>query len=213
MRLGIFYSNNNKPETQATIKKSLKTIKIAAEGKADILTCFWEPQADNPFPQHLAWTKTYSHLNQLLQIMQLLYNAEGKGYQTVSFLEHDVLYPDDYFDFVTPSRGQILCNMNYIGMNKDGFQERKQHDQPFHQMTMLFKDALRHCEAILPNALKTNNGLIEPQSKRSIWKTKNPSLHVNHGYHFTSHFSIYSDQPRPTHEYWGDIKDYEGLFG
>lgn len=212
MRLGIFYSNNNKPETQATIKKSLETIKIAAEGKADIITCFWQPQEDNPFPQHIAWTTSYSHLNQLLQIMQLLYNAENKGYESVSFLEHDVLYPEDYFDYPQLSRGDILCNMNYIGMNANGFQQRNQDDQPFHQMTMRFKDALRHCESILPNALTTNNGLIEPQTKRRVWRTKNPSVHVNHGYHFTSHNSIYSKNGEPIHQYWGNIKEYEYLF-
>lgn len=121
-RLGIFYSNNNKPETQATIKKSLETIKIAAEGKADILTCMWQPQEGNPFQEYIAWTKTYSHLNQLLQIMQLLFIAKETGeYETVSFLEHDVLYPEDYFEFKTPKKGELLCNMNYIGMKKRGF--------------------------------------------------------------------------------------------
>jgi hypothetical protein len=213
-RLGIFYSNNDKPETQATIKKSLETIKIAAEGKADILTCMWQPQEDNPFQEYLAWTRTYSHLNQLLQIMQLLYVAKQTGqYETVSFLEHDVLYPDDYFEFKIPKKGELLCNMNYIGMKKTGFQDRNQNDQPFHQMTMRFEAAINHCERILPNALIRNAGLIEPEWKRVNWNSKNPSIHVNHGSHFTSHFSIYSNETKSTHEYWGDIKDYEGLFG
>lgn len=213
-RLGIFYSNNNKPETQATIIKSLDTIRIAAEGKADILTCMWQPQEANPFQEYIAWTKTYSHLNQLLQIMQLLYIAKETGkYESVSFLEHDVLYPEDYFDYQTPKRGQLLCNMNYIGMSKGGFQDRKQNDQPFHQMTMRFTDAIKHCENILANALIRNAGMIEPELQRTNWQTKNPSVHVNHGHHFTSHYSIYSDKLKTKNEYWGDIKDYQGLFG
>lgn len=212
-RLGIFYSNNNRPETQATIIKSLDTIRIAAEGKADILTCMWQPQKDNPFVEYIAWTKTYSHLNQLLQIMQLLYTAKETGkYESVSFLEHDVLYPEDYFDYETPKRGQLLCNMNYIGMSKGGFQDRKQHDQPFHQMTMRFIDAIKHCEKILANALIRNAGMIEPELERTNWQTKNPSVHVNHGHHFTSHYSIYSDKLKTKNDYWGDIKKYQSLF-
>lgn len=80
-------------------------------------------------------------------------------------------------------------------------------------MTMRFEDAISHCQRILPNALIRNAGLIEPECKRVNWNSKNPSIHVNHGSHFTSHFSIYSKNAQPTHEYWGDIKDYEGLFG
>lgn len=212
-RLGIFYSNNNKPETQNTIKKSLDTIRIAAEGKADVLTCMWQSQQDNPFEEYIAWTQTYSHLNQLLQIMQLLYIAKETGsYETVSFLEHDVLYPEDYFEFDAPETGTLLCNMNYMGMNKSGFQQRSQNDQPFHQMTMCFKDAINHCESILPNALIRNSGIIEPELKRVDWRSKNPSVHVNHGSHFTSHYSIYSKETQREHEYWGDIKDYKYLF-
>ena len=212
-RLGVFYSNNNKPQTQETIIKSLDTIRIAAEDKADILTCMWQPQVNNPFQEYIAWTQTYSHLNQLLQIMQLLYIAKETGeYETVSFLEHDVLYPDDYFDFKAPKKGEILCNMNYIGMSKKGFQDRGQDDQPFHQMTMRFDDAITHCQKILPNALITNAGLIEPNLKRVNWQTKNSAVHINHGHHFTSHYSIYSKRPKAKHQYWGDIKDYEYLF-
>lgn len=213
MKLGIFYSNNNKPETQATIKRSLQTIKIAAKGKADVITCFWQPQEENPFPEHIAWTRTYSHLNQLLQIMQLLYIARNtKQYDSVSFLEHDVLYPEDYFDYELPKSKEMLCNMNYIGMNRNGFQKLNQKDRPFHQMTMRFNDAIEHCESILVNALITNSGNIEPQLETINRHTKNPSVHVNHGYHFTSHFSIYSKETVEEDNYWGHIDNYKGLF-
>lgn len=212
-RLGIFYSNNTKQETQKTIIESLKNIEIAAEGKADVLTCMWTHQDLNPFQEYISWTKEYSHLNQLLQIMQLLYLARETGdYESVSFLEHDVLYPEDYFDYPTPSKGELICNMNYIGMNSNGFQYRNQDDQPFHQMSARFEDAISHCEKILPNALITNGGIIEPDLKRTDWRSKNPSVHVNHGHHFTSHCNIYSTETKETNSYWGHISKYKHLF-
>jgi hypothetical protein len=216
-RLGIFYSNNNNPKIYPAIISSLISIKKAAEGKADILTCMWKHEEMNPFPEYIAWTQTSSHLNQLLQIMQLLYTArEIHDYKYVSFLEHDVLYGEGYFDYPEIHPGEVLTNMNYIGMNKDGFQALSQKDEPFHQMTMRFDEAISHCESILANALITNSGLIEPQPPKVIrkkWNAPNSSVHINHGYHFTSHFNVYSKTAvGKIHPYWGDHSKYLNLF-
>lgn len=209
-RLGIFYSNNNNPTIFPTIQKSLKSIEKASENKADILTCMWFPFENNPFSEIYSWYHSQSHLNQLLQIMQCLYFArEINDYEYVSFLEHDVLYGEGYFDYEDFNDGEIWTNMNYIGVNKDGWQELGQRDEPFHQMTMKFKDAILHCESILSNALIRNSGLIEPQNLiRKQWESKNPSVHVNHGHHFTSHYSIYRPASSTNHPYWGDYKNY-----
>ena len=214
-RLGIFYSNNVKAETNHTIIKSLNEIKRASEGIADILTCMWRHEPQNPFIEHIAWTQTQSHLNQLLQIMQLLYSArEMKKYKYVSFLEHDVLYASGYFEFPDFQRGEILTNMNYIGMNRNGFQPLGQRDEPFHQMTMHFDDAIAHCERILPNALITNSGMIEAQDmKRTQWESTFSNIHVNHGHHFTSHFNVFrTDGYYSIAPYWGNHNDYLYLF-
>jgi hypothetical protein len=216
-KLGIFYSNNNNSREFPAIPMSLKTIEKAAKGKADILTCVWNSIPGNPFIEYVAWTKTSSHLNQLLQILQLLYNAqEINDYETVSFLEHDVLYPEDYFDYPHIISGTVITNMNYIGLIKDGWQEVPVKHEPFHQMTMRFDEAIKHCESILKNALITNSGLIEPQIpniKREKWECKNSSVHVNHGGHFTSHFSIYSSTNlKKIDPYWGNSDDYLHLF-
>ena len=214
-RLGIFYSNNNTESIYPAIRASLASIKKAAEGVADIYTCMWKHDKENPFPEYIAWTQTSSHLNQLLQIMQLLYSArEIYPYKYVSFLEHDVLYPEGYFDYPELKEGEILTNMNYMGMNRNGFQTRGQDDEPFHQMTMNFNEAIKHCEAILPNALVTNSGLIESQNmKRSQWICKNPAVHINHGRHFTSHYNVYrKGSERNTNSYWGDFEQYKYLF-
>ena len=75
-RLGIFYSNNNNRGLWPAIYKSLDTIKVASEGKADIITCMWNEMPENPFHQLNSWYTSMSHLNQLLQIMQCLYSAK-----------------------------------------------------------------------------------------------------------------------------------------
>jgi hypothetical protein len=216
-KLGIFYSNNTKAETFPAIRASLKSIEKAAKDKADILTCMWNHEPENPFPEYIAWTKTSSHLNQLLQVLQLLYVAKQVNkYEYVSFLEHDVLYPEGYFDYPEVKPGTVITNMNYMGINKDGWQSVPVKHEPFHQMTMRFDEAIKHCESILENALVTNSGLIEPQIpniRREKWNCVNPAVHINHGSHFTSHFSIYSTKNLKQEEpYWGSHKDYSNLF-
>jgi hypothetical protein len=214
-RLGIFYSNNNNRQLWPAIYKSLDTIKLASEGKADIVTCMWNEMPDNPFHQLNSWYQSMSHLNQLLQIMQCLYSVkEMKQYDYVSFLEHDVMYPIGYFEYDEFNNGEVYVNMNYGGINKEGWQRRNRHDKPFHQMTMRFDDAIQHCLDILPNALRTNSGCIESGTLKTIeWECPHESIHINHGYHFTSHNSIYSkDDTYLQHPYWGNHLDYLHLF-
>lgn len=214
-RLGIFYSNNHNPNIYPAIRASLKSIKTASDGKVDIFTCMWNHEPENPFMEYIAWTKTGSHLNQLLQIMQLLYAARQiHNYKYVSFLEHDVLYPEGYFDYPDFPKGTVITNMNYGGINREGWQTRGQDDEPFHQMTMHFDDAITHCESILANALVTNSGMIEPQTiPRKQWMCKNRAIHINHGSHFTSHYNVYrKNNVSATDPYWGDHKDYIHVF-
>lgn len=211
-KLAIFYSNNSK-DLLHYIKLSLDSIKKAAGNDVDVLTCVWEKIEGNPFQEYIAWTKTSSHLNQLLQIMQLLYTAKTiNNYEYVSFLEHDVLYPEGYFDYPEIASGEVITNMNYQGVCSGGWQSVPVKHEPFHQMTMRFDDAIKHCEGILENALVTNSGLIEPQIPKIVrrkWNCIHPAVHMNHGKHFTSHFSIYSTSNlREIDSYWGSYKDY-----
>jgi hypothetical protein len=215
-KLGIFYSNNTNQTIYPAIRASLKSIQKAAEGVADIYTCMWLPEIENPFREMIAWTQTQSHLNQLLQIMQLLYSArEVKQYEYVSFLEHDVLYGEGYFDYPQFEGGKVLTNMNYMGICGDGYQPLGQRDEPFHQMTMRFDDAILHCQDILANALITNSGMIEPQTLERIqWESPNSSIHINHGHHFTSHYNVYrKDAMYWEHPYWGNHSEWLYLFG
>jgi hypothetical protein len=212
-RLGIFYSNNNDARTFNAIAKSIDRIAIASTGKADIISCVWNRITANPFHEIVSWYQSQSHLNQLLQIMQCLYTAkELNQYEYVSFLEHDVMYPEGYFDYPEFKKGTVLVNMNYGGLCNAGWQKRNQNDKPFHQMTMHLDDAIAHCLEILPNALRTNNGIIESNMARTDWYSAHEAIHINHGVHFTSHFSIYSNRRYMVHPYWGDYQNYTYMF-
>lgn len=212
-RLGIWYSNDFKGHP--AVKKSIETIQKAAENRADIVTCVWKAVENNPFHQIYSWNQSSSHLNQLLQILQCIYTAQTMGeYKYVSFLEHDVMYGEGYFDYPEFERGEIWTNMNYGGINRDGWQHKGQHDEPMHQMTMRVEDALEHFHDILGNALVTNSGMIENQNMvRKQWNAENQSIHINHGSHFTSHYNIYQKHNTyKEHPYWGNHSDYHHLF-
>jgi hypothetical protein len=213
-RLGIFYSNNNNPKITPAITESIKSIEYESFD-VDIVTCVWEKLPYNPFIELISNYKVSSHLNQVMQILQCLYFArETKApYEYVSFLEHDVLYPAGYFSFPDFEEGTILTNMNYGGLSALGWQEKNQMDEPMHQMTMRFNDAIKHFESILPNAILTNSGMVEPQKmKREQWQSKHQAIHINHGYHFTSHNSIYRKEYTENHPYWGKSSFYQHLF-
>lgn len=212
-RLGIFYSNNNEDKIKPCILASLRSIEKAAKDKADIVTNMWYSYSENPFFETIAWTRTSSHLNQVLQVLQCLYIAQQiHNYKYVSFLEHDVLYAEGYFDY-QDFEDDIISNTNYIGMNTDGFQALGQVDKPTSQLTMKFDYAIQHFSNLLPNALIRNAGLLEPQTKIGEWKAQNPNIHVNHGRHFTSHYNIYSKTDiKHFDDYWGDHSKYKELF-
>jgi len=202
-KLGIFYTNNNVEKTVRSSCLNLQRFKNVA----DILTCVWRPIADNPFYEAYAMTQSSNHLNIIIQMLQLLYAARDMGqYKYVSFLEHDVLYPDGYFDFPDFETG-VQTNMNYAGICEKGFQKRMADHEPLHQMTMIFDEAIAHFEKLFKKAVREGSVLLEPDNNRRQWKCLNPALHINHGRHFTSHFSIYSKDTQPEDEYWGEANE------
>jgi len=212
-KLGIWYSNDT--EHHPATHKSLETIQLAAGDTVDIVTCAWYPVKNNPFYEIYSWNKSSSHLNQLLQILQCIYSAKTIGdYKYISFLEHDVMYGEGYFTYPEFERGEVWTNINYGGINRDGWQQKMRLDEPMHQMTMHVEDAIEHFHDILGNALTTNSGFIETQKlTRKQWSAPNESIHINHGSHFTSHFSIYDTTNTFTeHPYWGNHSNYKHLF-
>lgn len=188
-KLGIFYTNNNIP---SVVEYCLKDL-IKFKDQTDIISCVWKPIPNNPFHEIIADTQHSHHLNITIQILQLLYTANKyKQYDYVSFLEHDVLYPNDYFNFDGfDDQYNGLVNKNYIGLCDSGFQHKNQNDSPLHQITMRFNNAIDHFESMILMAIKNKSIILEPVKLQERF-CKSPSLHINHGYHFTSHYNIYS---------------------
>ena len=201
-KLGIFYTNNN---VNKVVSQSLKSLEKFEN--VDILTCVWQSIVGNKFYETQALTKSSHHLNIIIQILQLLYVAKQTGnYKYVSFLEHDVLYPDGYFDYPDFDDG-VITNMNYMGVCDKGFQNKTADHEPLHQMTMVFSQAIDHFENLFKEAIKNGSVILEPHKNRRKWVCRNPSIHVNHGKHFTSHYRIYSTETYSVDAYWGDYSE------
>ena len=201
-KLGIFYTNNN---VNKVVSQSLKSLEKFEN--VDILTCVWQPIIGNKFYETQALTKNSHHLNIIIQILQLLYVAKQTGsYKYVSFLEHDVLYPDGYFDYPDFDNG-VTTNMNYMGICDKGFQKKTADHEPLHQMTMIFSQAVDHFENLFKEAIRNGSVLLEPGKNRQKWVCSNPAIHVNHGRHFTSHYSIYSKTTYDVDAYWGESSE------
>jgi len=201
-KLGIFYTNNN---VKNVVNESLKSLEKFTD--VDILTCVWESIPNNNFYEIQALTKTSTHLNIIIQILQLLYIAQQTGkYKYVSFLEHDVLYPDGYFDYPDFEDGACV-NMNYIGICEHGFQKKTMQTKPLHQITMIFDQSILHFENLIKEAIKYTNIIVEPNCNMKTWLCPNPAIHINHGKHFTSHYLLYGEAKHDTDTYWGNSSE------
>jgi len=214
-KLGIFYTNNkiNKTVTEASltsIKKAKDTTK-----NVTIIVCPQEPGRQSYFPEVESMFKSSNHANIVSQILQAL-NMVKKypNYKYVSFLEHDVLYPENYFDYSNleiDNGRDCVWNDNFIGLCKDGFQKKIQNDTPLHQMTMKYNFAINFFEKLLLTYLRGEYESLEP-SIRCSYTNSLPSVHINHNKPFTSHFNIYSKSPTKNNEYWGSCEQFTNLF-
>ena len=200
-KLGIFYTNNCNPSVNYCVKDLSKFKKQGI----DIITSSWSKIHGNPFVELDAINKVSSHLSIVLQVLQTLLHAKklNKDYEYVAFLEHDVLYPDDYFEFEDFDK-KALVNMNYIGLSEKGFQHKKQNDQPMHQIIMKFDNAVGHFNELLELLIQRKFKVLEPKDMQNRY-CLNPSIHINNKKHFTSHYTIYSNNNTySNHAYWGD---------
>ena len=212
-RLGIFYTNNNASEK--VIEKSLQSIQAASKKfETDIITSVWKPIPNNPFHEIVCNINFGNHFNVAYQISTLLVTASlAKDYETVSFLEHDVLYGEDYFD-IKPFTHNVVCNDNYIGFRKQGFQKKIQLDEPLHELTVKFPYALAHFKNILADSIVMGVNLepphVPPYGKRN---SKQSSVHINDGPHLTSHYNVFGNTYSKKHPYWGDTSELAKTLG
>lgn len=207
--VGIYYTNNN--ISNQIIDKTLSTIYKNYNNDIDIISSVWNPIPNNPFIQLISEYKVMSHINICLQILQCLHMANkiNKNYDYVYFLEHDVLYPKNYFN-LDKRESNIYCNTNYIGLNENGYQSLDRVDKPLSQMCMKFEFAINHFENILLSFIKDIDSVnIEPNIKNiTLIYNDLPSVHINHDKPFTSHFDVYGKVFTQNHFYWGDSKLY-----
>lgn len=202
--LGLFYTNNASPLW--LLNHVMPQIAKAAAGKIDVLASAWHPLDACPFPQISSPYREASHLTIALQILSLLEIAAQVGsYTRVWFLEHDVLYPEGYFD-APPlrSENEVLANWNYRGLCATGWQFKMQNDEPLHQMAMDFSFARNHFRQVVVECLKRSDKVMLEPSTKIRRDTKLPAVHVNHGNHFTSHFNVYSKNTVAMLPYWGE---------
>lgn len=216
--LGCWYSNNG--INSKILRASLESIKKAKDAykDANVVTCNWSHNQDNPFEEHITLYKMGVHLGIILQILRIFYEEEKKGnkYDAVSFLEHDVLYPDDYFSRVKEgfkSNPLTVINLDYIGMNQTGWLDVIQRDEPMHQFSMQYSAAIRHFDLLIREAVMNGNVYLEHSKSSTIripFKGDKPSCHINHSKHFTNHYDCYAKDSgeKVIHPYWGDFKKY-----
>lgn len=235
--LGVWYSNNAAPPK--VLKASLDSIKRAKDlSRADVtvMTCPWEPVAGNPFAEVLAKFKDGpGHLNIVRQQRQCVewWSDESDSYvgesmqslmgdpDVVCFLEHDVIYPPDYFDRVAKAfrenpAAPVVSNLDYEGLNATGWLAVRERHEPLHQLSMRYDVAVANLDRCEAEAAATGSCLLEPQGDRSDWvrmppRGKMPSIHINHERRLTSHgevvFNPHSNG-RITHPFWGAAVDY-----
>lgn len=194
--LGIWYSNNAAPSK--VLNASLGSIKRAADlsrAEVRVSTCPWEHINGNPFYEVLAEFKDGpGHLNivrQQRQCMDMVNRlSEHWRPDVVCFLEHDVMYPPDYFDRVARAfrenpAAPVVSNLDYEGLNATGWLQVKERHEPLHQLSMrygLAVENLARCEA---EALAQGWCYLEPQGSRDNWmrippQGKMPAIHINH---------------------------------
>lgn len=233
-RLGIFYTYNDCKTMLPIIKKSLKQLKKVSKNKVDIITSVWQPIKGNPFKEYYTLYQKKHYATLVLQILTLLaFAKKEKKYKYVSFLEHDVLYPKEYFDYPNFDT-EVLTYTNGLVINKFGYfkldYSHKKLSNFFmvenflYQLTMNIDFAIDHfSKVLLPTLMDWNSSAqtytLEPfhviQNITAKYNGKYPILHVDHGDNLTNHFQWYDksmDSIETHNSYWGNIKKYKKLF-
>lgn len=221
--LGCFYTDNSVHQqimdhSIASIVNSRSNssgaeVKLAACSWKTLPTCF-----DWQFRSHQRGNR--SHFTLVSQVLRNLYETAAWKPDYVCFLEHDVLYPPDYFDrvlaaFVANPRIKVVHNTNYIGMSHDGYQQLVRDDKPMHQLSMTAAFARTHFEGMLRRAIVEGCISIEPRdtAMRAVKPAGPAAVHINHSNNLTSHFECYETallggNPVTTVEHWGNFGLY-----
>lgn len=219
--LGVWYSNNAAPES--LLSNSLKTIKAAVDSSyhnVEVSTCSWNTITGNPFPAAILRPSVSGHAAILEQINKAIDSARS-DFDALVFLEHDVLYPPDYFDrvasaFTDNPNAPVVSNLNYIGLNATGWLAVKERHEPMHQLSMRKNYALANLARASADCHKQGWAYLEPEGDRANWAKiqpvgRMPSVHVNHEKRFTSHGEVCYESDsggKVKHAFWGEAKNW-----
>lgn len=232
--VGIWYTDNSAPTS--LLLDSLRTVKIAADrAGVKVLTSVWNSIPGNPFPEvTYGGEKKCHHSTIAQQILDLLDRVGSDDPYGVCLLEHDVLYPRDYFErfrraWVEKPTAKVISHLNYEGLNHTGWQSVRERHEPLHQLGIQFDYAKQNFFRALKEASRPKPddwAYLEPDSevvgttiisKRSNWvrilwdPTVQPSVHVNRK---TGRFTTHGDvcylpvADRKVHPFWGDFRYY-----
>ncbi len=224
--LGIWYTNNAAPAK--VLRASLESIRVAQEctRNVNVLTCPWRPIEGNPFPEILAAEPSNNHLGIVRQQLQLLWAGREWQPEAVSFLEHDVLYPRDYFERVRNGIwGKDVWGLNhcdFIGLNATGYLQSIQRDpliygldMPLHQMSARYPWIQRAMEERRERCEANGWCCLEPPEcvnfARTLFVGIEPAVHINHAHRFTSHGEACYEAVSSlgtVHPHWGDMGQY-----
>lgn len=220
--LGVWYSNNSAP--QPLLKNSLQCLADMKHDSCDlrIVSSSWEQIDGNPLPWIPAPDKNGGHGNIVRQVRSLIDQVGPWPWDVICFLEHDVLYPPDYFARVAEAFAKnpdspVVSNMDCEGLNATGWLKAKERHEPMHQLSMRRDYALTNLDRCEEEGRdKGGYCLLEPQGSRASWVRlsptgKSPSIHVNHPARFTNHGEVcYEAKSSIGHQHpiWGDAAKY-----
>lgn len=215
--LGIYYTSSN--VHPALAKASIDSVEkmIANTPGGKVVYSVW-----NKIPyisedrQQVTYFRHNGHLNIALQIYRaLLTNTE---YDLVAFLEHDVLYHENYLNNLANSirpNHEGVSYRSFCGMNAKGYQKLIQQDEPMSMLSLRYDRAIQLMQEKISYYAIHGHGCIEPDNKRGLLSLQGvDNVHVNmnettHSHHLTSHYNCYSKtNVFNPHPYWGDYKNF-----
>jgi len=232
--LGVWYSTSQihrkiMASSLESIQKAQSYSK-AGEIDVDVRTCVWSPLGDiNPFPETIAWFKLGVHLGIAMQILQVAldWDADRRfrdadsdcGGCVLALLEHDVLYPHDYFNktaqaFRDNPLSIAVSHRDYIGMNQTGYLALNQRDEPLHQSAFRLVNGIDNFMRVVKGCIVNGAVCLEPDNKEGFARLENaggrPSVHMNNSRHFTSHYNVFAKDScgLTDHPYWGNFRKY-----
>ena len=219
--LGNFYTNNivNKKILKASLSSIKKAVNVTKQHQTEVdvsvCVCGWELIKECDFPQTKTFFKIGVHFGIFLQMVKNYFEHEQEV-DVICFLEHDVLYPENYFLTVGDSfkkHKDVNCvsNMNYIGLNHTGWLNVSCRQEPMHQLSVSKKFFEESLMDYFKNFVKKGWINLEPVCEKSIIPFTGimPSVHINHTKNFTSHYNCYEKTSFcETHPYWGHYSKY-----